>query len=59
MLKYNQTTRTTGKNLVGIWRPAFIEHNQSLYAFGGGGHVTDDLRYLDLSTMCWKALDVK
>ncbi|CEJ05146.1 hypothetical protein RMCBS344292_19094 [Rhizopus microsporus] len=57
MLKYNQTTRTTGKNLVGIWRPAFIEHNQSLYAFGGGGHVTDDLRYLDLSTMCWKALD--
>ncbi|ORE09229.1 galactose oxidase [Rhizopus microsporus var. microsporus] len=56
MLKYNQITRTTGNNLIGIWRPAFIEHNQSLYAFGGGGHVTDDLRYLDLSTMCWKAL---
>lgn len=58
MLKYEQPIKTVGKNLTGIWRPVFVKVDQSLFVFGGGGHVTDELRYLDLTNMHWKVLHV-
>lgn len=58
MLKFAKPSRTTGQNLVGLWRPSFTRVDQKLYLFGGGGHVTNDLHVLDLVTMHWDCIVV-
>ncbi|KAG0378005.1 hypothetical protein BGX24_004979 [Mortierella sp. AD032] len=59
MLKFAKPCRTTGQNLVGLWRPSFTRVDQKLYLFGGGGHVTNDLHVLDLVTMHWDCIVAK
>ncbi|KAG0319242.1 hypothetical protein BGZ97_002534 [Linnemannia gamsii] len=59
MLKFAKPSRTTGQNLVGLWRPSFTRVDQKLYLFGGGGHVTNDLHVLDLVTMHWDCIVAK
>ncbi|KAG1441399.1 hypothetical protein G6F56_011502 [Rhizopus delemar] len=49
-----QAVRTTGNNLVGLWRPSFVKVDGRLYVFGGGGNVTNQLHILDLNQMRWE-----
>ena len=55
-MKFAKPVSTTGQNLVGLWRPSFTRVDQKLYLFGGGGHVTNDLHVLDLTTMHWEGV---
>ncbi|KAG0050783.1 hypothetical protein BGZ83_004444 [Gryganskiella cystojenkinii] len=55
-MKFAKPVTTTGQNLVGLWRPSFTRVDQKLYLFGGGGHVTNDLHVLDLTTMHWECV---
>ncbi|KAF9582061.1 hypothetical protein BGW38_000708 [Lunasporangiospora selenospora] len=59
MIKFAKPCRTTGQNLVGLWRPSFTRVDQKLYLYGGGGHVTNDLHVLDLETMNWDCVHAK
>ncbi|KAI7866400.1 hypothetical protein BDF14DRAFT_1696291, partial [Spinellus fusiger] len=58
VIKSEKPIRTTGKSLVGLWRPSFVKVSHQLYVFGGGGNVTDNLHVLDLRTMCWDIVQV-
>ncbi|KAI9263748.1 hypothetical protein BY458DRAFT_491081 [Sporodiniella umbellata] len=49
-----QAVRTTGNNLVGLWRPSFVKADERLFVFGGGGNVTNHLHILDLNRMKWE-----
>lgn len=51
--------RTTGKNLVGRWRPSLTRVGHQLFVFGGGGHVTTDLHVLDLNTLRWSNVETE
>ncbi|KAF9431789.1 hypothetical protein BGZ76_011698 [Entomortierella beljakovae] len=59
MLNSAKPVGTTGQNLVGLWRPSFTRVDQKLYLFGGGGHVTNDLHVLDLTTLAWDCVLAK
>ncbi|KAF9403169.1 hypothetical protein BGX21_006535 [Mortierella sp. AD011] len=59
MIKLAKPCGTTGQNLVGLWRPSFTRVDQKLYLFGGGGHVTNDLHVLDLTTLNWDCVLAK
>ncbi|KAG0246157.1 hypothetical protein B0O80DRAFT_462368 [Mortierella sp. GBAus27b] len=59
MIKFAKPCSTTGQNLVGLWRPSFTRVDQKLYLFGGGGHVTNDLHVLDLTTLTWDCVLAK
>lgn len=54
-----QAVRTTGNNLVGLWRPSFVKVDGRLYVFGGGGNVTNQLHILDLNQMRWETAQVR
>ncbi|CAO3589970.1 unnamed protein product [Absidia cylindrospora] len=57
MLKSGQPIRTTGNNLVGLWRPSFVKVNHQLFVYGGGGNnVTNDLHVLNLCDMRWETI---
>ncbi|SAL98698.1 hypothetical protein [Absidia glauca] len=56
MLKSSQTIKTTGDNLVGLWRPSFVKKDYRLFVYGGGGNVTNDLHVLNLCTMRWETI---
>ncbi|KAI9030812.1 hypothetical protein CLU79DRAFT_731626 [Phycomyces nitens] len=56
ILKSNQPLKTTGNNLVGLWRPSFVKVDQRLFVFGGGGNVTNDLHVLHLTDMRWETI---
>ncbi|CDH55639.1 hypothetical protein RO3G_05780 [Lichtheimia corymbifera JMRC:FSU:9682] len=51
-----QPIRTTGNNLVGLWRPAFIKVKHRLFVFGGGGNTSSELHTLDLCDMQWRTI---
>lgn len=53
-----QAIRTTGNNLVGLWRPSFVKVDERLFVFGGGGNVTNDLHILNLYNMKWETAQV-
>lgn len=53
-----QPIRTTGNNLVGLWRPAFIKVKHRLFVFGGGGNTSSELHTLDLCDMQWRTIHV-
>lgn len=59
VLKPGQPIRTTGNNLVGLWRPSFVKVDHRLFVYGGGGNVTDNLHVLDLYTMRWDTVQVR
>lgn len=54
----DQPIRTTGNNLVGLWRPAFIKVHHRLFVFGGGGNTSSELHTLDLCDMQWRTIHV-
>lgn len=58
VLKPGQPIRTTGNNLVGLWRPSFVKVDHRLFVYGGGGNVTDNLHVLNLHTMRWDTVQV-
>lgn len=58
LLKPGQPIRTTGNNLVGLWRPSFVKVGHRLFVYGGGGTVTNDLHVLNLCDMRWDTIQV-
>lgn len=58
LLKPGQPIRTTGNNLVGLWRPSFVKVDHRLFVYGGGGNVTSDLHVLNLCDMRWETIQV-
>ncbi|KAI7907203.1 uncharacterized protein BX663DRAFT_495173 [Cokeromyces recurvatus] len=56
VMKSGQPVQTTGKNLVGLWRPSFVKVDHRIFVYGGGGNVTNDLHVLNLIDMKWETL---
>lgn len=53
---YEIRKRTTGDNVIGLWRPSFTRVENLLYLFGGGGMVTNNLTTFNVDTCRWSTV---
>ncbi|KAI8055797.1 hypothetical protein BDF22DRAFT_672260 [Syncephalis plumigaleata] len=56
MLRLVKLCRTSGNNLVGLWRPSLVRDRHLLYSIGGGGVTLEGVQQLDLRTGIWTTI---